>query len=515
MGIKHVRNTDRGAPVLTGQQGKLCDVMLKALVQGFPQGNPTSMTRTGSVVTVNMTGHGKVTGQEVTISGANETEYNGNHVATYIDANSFSFPIATTPSTPATGTIVVGGETLAATITSITRSGTTCTAEATAHGFSIGHRAKVYGAEQAQYNGWQTVTTVPDADHFTYELPTGVSPATPATTIAGMYATYGAAALGWSVAFSATNKQVFRQGAKASLISAVLVVSETDASYGTYGAGLWMAEDATSATAFTNLFYSAEHPLGTGTLKSGTADATPRKWVIIGDHRTVILLTQPAVVDAASILSGWCPNYFGDIVSHLPGDIYPILSGPCFRSGSAFNAPVQLAGSSGAVTSVFIGSVMRYADPPAFAESAYPLRMKRNHLNQIGYIGCTFFSPTAGAYLSSPNSVGPIGRSSSNGGSTTYFNFEYPDPVHGGLNVDELHVAHASSSANTGKIVMRGKARGVYTLLHDRATLPINNNDTFYGAGAFAGKTFEIFDFTYNSANYGCFAIETSDTWGA
>lgn len=64
------------------------------------------------------------------------------------------------------------------TITNLTWSGATATAESTAHGFQSGQRVYVSGADQADYNGRFTVTVV-DANTFTYPLQN--SPATPAT----------------------------------------------------------------------------------------------------------------------------------------------------------------------------------------------------------------------------------------------------------------------------------------------------------------------------------------------
>lgn len=64
-------------------------------------------------------------------------------------------------------------------ITSLTRSGTTATATANAHGFAVGRRVFVSGADQAEYNGLVTIETVPDANTFTYTV--SGSPATPAT----------------------------------------------------------------------------------------------------------------------------------------------------------------------------------------------------------------------------------------------------------------------------------------------------------------------------------------------
>jgi hypothetical protein len=64
------------------------------------------------------------------------------------------------------------------TVSSLTRSGSTCTATATAHGFSSGNLVSVFGADQQAYNGIYTIT-VTDADHFTFGL--NFTPTSPAT----------------------------------------------------------------------------------------------------------------------------------------------------------------------------------------------------------------------------------------------------------------------------------------------------------------------------------------------
>jgi uncharacterized phage protein gp47/JayE len=66
----------------------------------------TSLTRIGSTVTAITNGdHNLGNGITVTISGANETEYNGAQIITITGLNSFSYQITGTPTTPATGTI--------------------------------------------------------------------------------------------------------------------------------------------------------------------------------------------------------------------------------------------------------------------------------------------------------------------------------------------------------------------------------------------------------------------------
>lgn len=69
----------------------------------------SSLTRTGSVVTaVTNADHDLATGMAVTISGAVETGYNGSYNIIATDYNEFTYTISTTPTTPATGSPVVG-----------------------------------------------------------------------------------------------------------------------------------------------------------------------------------------------------------------------------------------------------------------------------------------------------------------------------------------------------------------------------------------------------------------------
>lgn len=70
--------------------------------------NLTSLTQTGGVATATLTGHGLSDGQKARVYYANESGYNGEHTVTWVDANTFTFPVdASTPS-PAT---VLSGKT--------------------------------------------------------------------------------------------------------------------------------------------------------------------------------------------------------------------------------------------------------------------------------------------------------------------------------------------------------------------------------------------------------------------
>lgn len=67
----------------------------------------------------------------------------------------------------------------AASVTSITRSGSTATVTRTSHGRSVGDLIHIAGANETDYNGEFEILTVPTADTYTYTVPG--SPATPAT----------------------------------------------------------------------------------------------------------------------------------------------------------------------------------------------------------------------------------------------------------------------------------------------------------------------------------------------
>lgn len=106
--IKVYTHLDVGAPVLTGQLGKMIDLLDAVLVNGYGAVSITSITRSGAVATVNTTGpHNFSTGDSGTISGANEVDYNGDFVVTVISTTAFTFAVANSPATPATGTLSV------------------------------------------------------------------------------------------------------------------------------------------------------------------------------------------------------------------------------------------------------------------------------------------------------------------------------------------------------------------------------------------------------------------------
>ena len=64
----------------------------------------TSITRSGQVATVTCVGHGFTTEDVITMAGSVETEYNGNFSITVVDADTFTYVVTGSPTTPGTGT---------------------------------------------------------------------------------------------------------------------------------------------------------------------------------------------------------------------------------------------------------------------------------------------------------------------------------------------------------------------------------------------------------------------------
>jgi hypothetical protein len=105
MAIVHkFKSTDAGAPALSGEVDKLRAVLQAILVDGY-NAQTITITRSGTTATASCTSHGFVDKHVLLVAGADQTEYNGEVEITYVDANTFTFSVAGSPASPATGTI--------------------------------------------------------------------------------------------------------------------------------------------------------------------------------------------------------------------------------------------------------------------------------------------------------------------------------------------------------------------------------------------------------------------------
>ena len=109
--------------------------------------------------TASLSGHGLVTGDNVTISGATPADYDGDFTITKIDNDSFIYTVATTP--------------IAATIlptVQLNNAAVTAIATLPSNGYSTGNSIDITGATPSGYNGTFTITKTSD-DTFQYTMP--------------------------------------------------------------------------------------------------------------------------------------------------------------------------------------------------------------------------------------------------------------------------------------------------------------------------------------------------------
>jgi hypothetical protein len=101
------RSTDTGAPTLNGVAGSLIALLDACLKDGY-NSKTVTLARVGSTVTATCaTAHGFAADglTKINISGAAQSEYNGDFQITNITTLTFDFTVTGTPTTPATGTI--------------------------------------------------------------------------------------------------------------------------------------------------------------------------------------------------------------------------------------------------------------------------------------------------------------------------------------------------------------------------------------------------------------------------
>ena len=116
-----------------------------------------------AIATVTAHGYGAAgSTKEVIIAGASNAAYNGAKTATIVDANTFTYPLTTSP-----------GANTSATVTSSIKT-TTARATSVNHGFANGSVVTMTGATPSAFNsvaGTDFTITVVDANTFTYTIP--------------------------------------------------------------------------------------------------------------------------------------------------------------------------------------------------------------------------------------------------------------------------------------------------------------------------------------------------------
>lgn len=349
----------------------------------------------------------------------------------------------------------------------ITRSGTVATANCTAHGFRTGQWIIHSGANETDYNIAARIT-VSDANNYTYTVAN--APATPATgTISAKVES-----LGWSTAYTATNKRAYRQKTGTNQFYLRITDDGTGSAYYARAVGY---EAMTTIDAGTNPFPTeAQQSGGLYWHKSSTANATARPWRVYSNGKIVYLTIQ---WDSTNWI-GYC---FGDLDSQVAGDAYAtiIIGSMTGSQNSGFGQPLwNVCGSN--ITGAMWGNYMArgYAGTGGSTSLCKYSAMHAGYSNQWGMLGWS-----------------------------TVCGFTYPSPAGGGIYSTPIWIIE-DSYANG----FRGVLPGIWGPIHANASL--TNGDTFTGATGSPqeGKSFYImYPLKNDNSSAGTAIFETSDTW--
>ena len=346
----------------------------------------------------------------------------------------------------------------------ITVSGGVATATASAHGYSatVGKLITIAGATPAGLNGIKQISTVPDANTFTFAAP-GVPDGAATGTI-----TARRTPLGWTKVFTGTNKAVYKSSDPAST-GRYLRVDDTGAA----DARVVMYESMTDIDTGTNAAPTSAQQSGGFYFGKGSNNATTKSWLVCGDGRAFYYFPQ---VGSTTLLH--YVQFFGDIVSYRAADAYGcLLAGMSSTGDNSSNSSMPIAFSSA--------------------------------------MGSSVSSSNAGVLSRMSNQVSLSPRISAHGihcqGSMTVWGGasqtpSYPSPVDNGL---ILHRPIFLSEDNaTFNYPVRGELPGAMQAL---GGLPFNHRDVITGIDGFPGSA--LFIALQNSSTTGRFVLDVSGPW--
>ena len=270
-------------------------------------------------------------------------------------------------------------------------------------------------------------------------------------------ATYG---IGWTKAYSGTNKAVYRQPTSGAN-GFYLAVDDSVGTNATITGFETMSSVSAGSGQFPTTTQNAALQSGwnLAVYKSNTSDTTARSWQFFSNGKIFYLVVYLAGTSSSQMV------VFGDYVSYKSGDQFNTIIG----AATTLNA----TSSSCAMTSLQTWSAqtsVRQWGPRPYTQT-----------------GTSVYLPVI---------TSPIQTTYYGGGGEAY-----PSPITGGLSVAPVWVAEYA-------VGVRGVLPGVWCPTHAR---PFVAGDVFTGNGDIAGKTFEVG--TSGGSSIAQFFFETSDTW--
>lgn len=284
---------------------------------------------------------------------------------------------------------------------------------------------------------------------------------------------YGAkAGSGWTMPYTTTNVAVFNQGAGSN--GMYLRVDNTGSSN---IPRLIAYEGMTGHSTGTNPFPTTAQVSGGLYLQtSNSTGATAKPWMVVADAKRFYVWIGAATdtTTGFTYTTGSPMMFFGDIVSHRPGDAYHTM---------------LVAGQSSSMT-----SLNQFAGKSSSSASSGHFIARANDQTSLS----TAYAKTFDDHETSMSWSG-------------YGGVDYPDPVTGGMILSPCYALEV-----TGKLY-RGRIPGLYAVIHPFVDAPppgVGAGDTFSGSavGGLNGKTFILLA-AMNNASNGRIALEISDTW--
>lgn len=341
-------------------------------------------------------------------------------------------------------------------ITSLVVAGAVATATCSAHGFppTVGKLVLISGATPAGLNGFKTILSA-TTNTFTFAA-TGISDQTASGTI-----TVKRAPLGWSKAFSGTNKAAYKSVDAASTgmylrvdDTATGVATTTDARAVGY-------ESMSDVDTGVNPFPTVAQLSGGHWWNKGDNTVTAKAWCLVGDGRLFYLFTN-STADAATVPGSPC--IFGDFTSYRASDAFACM----------------ISGYGSAVTGSFPNAPgFCYLNPPT---SAPP----------VGSVFCPRLSNGAGTAVA----IGIAGVSSVNGARVPGYtsNPSYPSYVDNGM-IIQKPIWVSETNVNSSH-PFRGELPGLGIPL---ANQPLNLYGIITGATGFAGSLLTLMPRGYDT----------------
>jgi hypothetical protein len=232
----------------------------------------------------------------------------------------------------------------AKTVTSIAVASGVATATCAAHGFlsTYGKLVQIAGAPEALLNGNKQPGDVL-TNSFTFPAP-GVADGTYTGTISAKRAP-----LGWVEAHTASNRSIFSRGDPAATVYKLRVDDSQVTPATNAEPRVLMVDAVVDVSAFSTVSPTEVQSAGGGRWYKGTPNATPMRWVLVGNGLAFYLFLPGDTTQAA--LFRQYAVFFGDIRHYIPGDSRrcAIAYNPSAYAGSGF--PNGQLGTLGSLTS--------------------------------------------------------------------------------------------------------------------------------------------------------------------